>query len=100
MGNSLIDFEDGELKTNKTASNGNPLETIAVTQISGIIDQLISDPEVPFNQSRVYKKLENLVVVPIVKEGECSSWYLLDVYQVDMRKNKKLYNIFEHDKKK
>lgn len=97
LGNSLIDFEDGELKTNKTASNGKPLETIAVTQISGVIDQLLGTPPVPFKQSSVYKKLENLVVVPVVKDGECGSWYLLDVYQIDMRKNSRLFSQFEQD---
>ena len=97
LGNTLIDFEDGELKTNKTAANGTPLETIAVTQISTVIDQLIGKPCTPFRQSSVYKKLENLVVVPVVKEGDCGSWYLLDVYQIDMRKDPVLFERFEHD---
>ena len=36
LGSALIDFEDGELKTNKTAATGKPLETIAVIQISSL----------------------------------------------------------------
>ena len=39
----LTDFADGELKTNKTDSKGNSKETIYITQISQIIDELIDD---------------------------------------------------------
>ncbi|HCW05528.1 MAG TPA: DNA mismatch repair protein MutH, partial [Clostridium sp.] len=39
--NSTLDFEDGELKTNKCDKNGKPLETMFITQISGLIDELL-----------------------------------------------------------
>lgn len=97
LGNSLIDFEDGELKTNKTAPNGQPVETIAVTQICSIIDDMLCEPPAAFAQSSVCKKLSNLVVVPVVKVGDCGSWYLLDVYHIDMRANPKLREQFEND---
>lgn len=97
LGNQLIDFEDGELKTNKTASNGEPMETIAVTQIKGVVDQLLSDPPREFAGSSVCKKLANLIVVPVVKAGECADWYFLDVYHIDMRANDELRRQFEED---
>lgn len=97
LGSALIDFEDGELKTNKTAPDGKPLETIAVTQISGIIDDMIADPPLAFAQSRVCKKLNNLVVVPIVKTGECGAWYCLDVYHIDLQAKPALRRQFEDD---
>jgi len=97
LGNALTDFEDGELKTNKTRPYGQPLETIAVTQISKIIDQLLDDPPRPFCESPVSKKLNNLLVVPIVKPEQCSDWYLLDVYHIDLTSNKALREQFEED---
>ena len=41
--NSNIDFEDGELKTNKCDANGYPKETVAITQISSHIEELIAN---------------------------------------------------------
>lgn len=97
LGNQLIDFEDGELKTNKTSPNGAPIETIAVTQIANSIDDMLSDPPADFEQSGVCKKLSNLVIVPVVKSGDCGSWYLLDVYHIDMRENERLRKQFQSD---
>ena len=53
--NKNIDFEDGELKTNKCDEYGNPLETICITQISSIIDEL-------------YKKKRNLRILVCMKK--------------------------------
>lgn len=97
LGNHLIDFEDGELKTNKTAPNGDPLETIAVTQIAGIIDDMLADPHCDFEKSPLCTKLDNLLVVPVVKSGDCADWYLLDVYQIDLRDNPRLKDQFASD---
>jgi DNA mismatch repair protein MutH len=94
LGNHLIDFDDGELKTNKTAPNGDPIETIAVTQIAGVIDDMLADPHCDFERSPLCKKLDNLVVVPVVKNGPCSDWYLLDVYQIDLQQNPRLKRQF------
>jgi DNA mismatch repair protein MutH len=97
LGSALIDFEDGELKTNKTAATGEPLETIAVTQISGTIDDMLADPPPAFALTRLCKKLNNLVVVPIVKTGQCEAWYCLDVYHIDLDAKPALRIQFEDD---
>lgn len=39
--NTTLDFIDGELKTNKCDKEGNPQETMYITQISKIIDDLL-----------------------------------------------------------
>jgi DNA mismatch repair protein MutH len=100
LGNHLKDFEDGELKTNKTSADGDPLETIAVTQIKGIIDDLLADPACSFERSPLCEKLNNLLVVPVVKNGPSEEWYLLDVYQIDLSKNSDLRRRFAHDYRK
>lgn len=48
-----IDFEDGELKSNKCDATGKPLETVFITQISSIIDELLR--EKPFEKTHLYE---------------------------------------------
>lgn len=54
--NALTDFADGELKTNKADTDGAPLETMFISQISSNFDQLISD-QISFEDSWIYQKL-------------------------------------------
>lgn len=49
-----IDFEDGELKSNKCDATGKPLETVFITQISSVIDELLQ--EKPLNKHIFTKK--------------------------------------------
>lgn len=71
--NTVKDFEDGELKTNKCNSNGDPLETIAITQISSHIEDLIA--AVPFEKTWLYEKISNILYVPVCKEGKPEDWF-------------------------
>lgn len=96
-GTNNIDFEDGELKTNKTHKNGSPAETIAITQISRIIDDLLCAPPVEFETSHLCEKLNNLLIVPVVKDGDCGSWYLLAAYNISLQKNPTLKSQLEDD---
>lgn len=65
--NTALDFENGELKTNKCNSLGKPLETMFITQISTMIDELLN--EKMFEETKLYKKISNLLYVPICKDG-------------------------------
>ena len=42
LSNTTLDFEDGELKTNKCDRTGKPLETMFITQTASIIDELLA----------------------------------------------------------
>ena len=99
LGNALVDFTDGELKSNKTAPNGKPLETIAITQIKGIIDTLIAEPRTPFAESTVRRKINHMLIVPVVKEPaqETGKWYILDVVRVETALDSSLYRQLETD---
>jgi DNA mismatch repair protein MutH len=82
-GSYKLDFEDGELKTNKCDSKGFPQETIFITQVKGIIDELIN--ERPFAQSRIYEKINNLLYVPVCKDSEDpGDWFFLPHIHVDL----------------
>ena len=67
------DFEDGELKTNKCNAKGIPQETIAITQISSHIDELIA--AVPFEQTWLYEKIANMLYIPVCKDGPANTWF-------------------------
>lgn len=92
-----LDFEDGELKTNKCASTGKPLETMFITQINSIMDELLSG--LKFEDSKLYKKISNLLYVPISKEGNPKDWFILDVIHINLHedKHKELLEQLEKD---
>ncbi len=62
----IHDLRDGELKTHKSSSVGLPLETVAVTQLRGCLDDLID--KVHFRDSRVGRKINRTIFVPVFRE--------------------------------
>src|SRR5574344_1795213 len=61
LSSTNLDFEDGELKTNKCDKSGKPLETVFITQILSVIDDLISKK--PFEETHLYEKIDNILYV-------------------------------------
>ncbi|MBE6835197.1 MAG: DNA mismatch repair protein MutH [Ruminococcaceae bacterium] len=84
LSNANLDFEDGELKTNKCDASGNPKETVFITQISCVIDELID--EKPFEETHLYEKINNILYVPVCKEGDPHNWMFLDAIHIDLTK--------------
>ena len=82
LSNTTLDFEDGELKTNKCNHQGKPLETMFITQIASNIDDLLSKQT--FQDSKLFKKIKRLLYVPISKEGTPENWMYLSPIQVDL----------------
>ena len=82
LSNTTLDFEDGELKTNKCDRYGKPLETMFITQTASIMDELLSRRD--FYHSKLYKKLEHLLYVPISKDGPQSEWMFLPCIEIDL----------------
>ena len=68
LSNTTLDFEDGELKTNKCDRTGKPLETMFITQTASIIDELLSFK--PFEETKLYKKINRMLYVRISKDGD------------------------------
>lgn len=86
LDNANIDFEDGELKSNKCDKNGKPLETVFVTQISGMIDDLLN--EKPFEQTHLFEKINNMLYVQVCKEGKPENWKLVQLIHIDLENPK------------
>lgn len=77
-----IDFEDGELKSNKCDQNGTPLETVFITQISSVIDELLEEKK--FEDTHLYEKISNMLYVPVCKVGDPHDWMFLDAIHIDL----------------
>lgn len=86
LSNATLDFEDGELKTNKCTRDGKPLETMFITQTSSIIDELLSS--LTFEETKLYNKIKHLLYVPICKEGNPSEWMFLQPIRIDLTMSK------------
>lgn len=97
LSSSNLDFEDGELKTNKCDINGNPRETVFITQISSMIDELLDKK--PFQQTRLYEKINNILYVPVCKDGKPEDWMFLPSIHIDLSSPKftELEKIWEAD---
>ena len=100
LDSKLTDFDDGELKTNKTDKDGNSKETIFITQISSIIDELIGEKSKDFFQSNLFKKIKNVALVGICKDDtDFNNWKFTYYYTFSFEKNKNLFNEFNNDYK-
>ena len=100
LDSKLTDFDDGELKTNKTDKDGNSKETIFITQISSTIDELIGEKSKDFFQSNLFKKIKNVALVGICKDDkDFNNWKFTYFYTFSFEKNKKLFKKFNNDYK-
>ena len=77
-----IDFEDGELKSNKCDATGKPLETVFITQIASVIDELLQKKK--FEETHLYEKINNMLYVPVCKVGNPRTWMFLDAIHIDL----------------
>lgn len=82
LSNTTLDFEDGELKTNKCTSDGLPLETIFITQVASIIDSILAGQ--PFEETRLFAKIEHILYVPIDKTGVPGNWKFLPCIEIKL----------------
>ncbi|WP_100408087.1 PDDEXK family nuclease [Bacillus solitudinis] len=94
-GNSLTDFEDGELKTNKAKVNGLPIETMFITQLATQVDDLLNN--IGFEESRLYQKINRLIYIPVVKMGEPTDWFFKKPVYFEMIKGDAFYHQLEED---
>ena len=89
-----LDFEDGELKTNKCKSLGQPMETMFIMQVMSVIDELCERKD--FYTTDLYKKIDHILYVPIFKDNpNPREWYIIDVLDVAINTNPDLKEIKE-----
>ncbi len=66
LSSDLLDFENGELKSNKFL-NGRPAETLAVTQVGHILEEIAR--EISWPNSKILKKISSFIFLPIHKDN-------------------------------
>lgn len=97
-GPSSTDFEDGELKTYKAKMDRSPEETVAVRTIAGSIDELVGESLVAFEDSTLYKKIKNIIFLPICKQAtDPADWVILEPFQVWLSPGSSEYEKMEED---
>ncbi|PTV97849.1 DNA mismatch repair protein MutH [Halanaerobium saccharolyticum] len=95
-----LDFEDGELKSNKVDIDGKPLETMYIKQISSMIDDLLSEKN--FFETKLYKKINNILHVPVYKGSRKNKvnrkeWRLLPYIHIKLSEHPQLKKQLEED---
>lgn len=96
---ACLDCSDGELKSFPLKYNSKNIlvakETIAVTMVSK--DDLVTTP---FNNSRCYKKLRNVLFVPYIRDVDMIQFNEPKNINISIDSNKTLYDILESDYEK
>jgi len=99
---TTLDFVDGEMKSYKSKRDGNPDETVFITQMLSQIDHILAHQ--PFQQTPLFKKTRNLALVPIYKHKgvPVEQWMIVAVYHVNLAEPKwtHLATEFESDYRK
>ncbi|MFW6016009.1 MAG: MutH/Sau3AI family endonuclease [bacterium] len=95
-----LDFEDGELKSNKVDIDGKPLETMFIKQISNMVDDLLSEKD--FYETELYLKLRHLLYVPVYKGNRKNrvhrtEWRLLPYIHIHLQNHPEILSQLEGD---
>jgi len=95
-----MDFEDGELKSNKVELDGNPIETMYIKQISNMVDDILDKKD--FYSTKLYYKIKNLLYVPVYKGSRKkkvhrSKWRLLPFIHINLDNHPEITNQLETD---
>ena len=74
LSNRHLDFEDGELKSNKVKADGSPAETMFICQISKMFDSLMAEELNPY-ATDIYDKIKHMIYVAVDKSSKDeTSW--------------------------
>lgn len=69
LSNKHLDFEDGELKSNKVKADGSPDETMFICQISKMFDTLMEEKLNPY-ATDIYDKIRHMIYVAVDKSSK------------------------------
>jgi DNA mismatch repair protein MutH len=95
LSSDLLDFTDGELKTNKFIK-GKPAETMAITQVGHTLNEISNST--PWNDSKVLKKVTSFILVPVHKDHQApKDWIVGKATHLDERNYPSLYEKLASD---
>ncbi len=92
LSNTTKDFEDGELKTSELK------ESTAITMITDWVDDIIHDNPIKFSQSRLSKKIEHMIFMPLEKPSiDPLEWFFKDCVYIQITEGNQLYKEIKKD---
>ena len=92
LSNTTTDFEDGELKTSELK------ESTAITMITDWVDDIIHEEPISFEDSRLSKKIQHLIFMPLVKPSKDPLyWYFKNCIYINITKGTSLYKDIKKD---
>ncbi len=92
LSNTTTDFEDGELKTSELK------ELTAITMITDWVDDIICEEPISFNNSRLFKKIQNMIFMHLVKpSNDPLNWFLKYCIYIPINKETSLYKDVKKD---
>jgi DNA mismatch repair protein MutH len=95
LSNTNKDFEDGELKTSEIK------ESTQITMITHWIDEIIHGNPLEFEETLLFKKIENMIFMPLVKPSEDPlTWYFESCIYIPVKKGSYLYSQIKDDYEK
>jgi DNA mismatch repair protein MutH len=98
LDSNLKDFDDGELKTNKSDQHGKPRETMFITQVSRQIDDYVSSKHLNFRDTQLFDKIQNLVFLPVCKDSSNrEDWFFVSCNHINLLNEPEIYSQIEYD---
>ena len=92
LSNTTTDFKDGELKTSELK------ESTAITMITDWVDDMIHSNPISFENSRLSKKIKNMVFMPLEKpSNDPSNWFFRGCIYIPITNETPLYNEIKKD---
>lgn len=84
--NETIDFLDGELKTFPVQKIGEAKETMAITMVPPMIDDIVRG--IPFRETKLFHKIHRMMLVPIHKPtSEVANWCFLEPFIIELEED-------------
>jgi DNA mismatch repair protein MutH len=95
LSSDLLDFADGELKTNKFL-NGRPAETVAITQVGHVIPEILS--QTSWESTSLARKINSFILLPVHKDSaDPGDWTYGKAVHFNSKDYPKQYLLVEKD---
>lgn len=94
LSNRHLDFDDGELKSNKVKSDGSPDETMFICQISKMFDSLMVENLDPCSTD-IYDKIKNMIYVAVDKSSSSEDDWKIHHCKLIEESNARFHEFYE-----
>ena len=94
--NEMMDFLDGELKTFPVKKIGEAKQTMAITMVSPMIENMVKG--IPFQETNLFYKIQRMMLVPIHKPTDnVEEWCFLEPFLMELEEDTFLLQCLEQE---